>query len=178
MQLAGISVDPPDNNAAMVRKLLLPFPLLSDPRGELARRCGLWNERERVAVPAIVLLDGSANVRYLYAGRDFADRPGDEEVLSAARGLKGAGEPPEGEPEVVATAADARESTRPDRPPQRLEDLLVYYRGVRFATVALGWRFEGWGEAGRRALEEVGRYRALVEGYQEAVSETIKLREG
>lgn len=171
-------MDPPDNNAAMVRKLLLPFPLLSDPRGDLARRCGLWNDRERVAVPALVLVDRSATVRYLYAGRDFADRPGDEVVISAARRLEDAGEPPEGEPEVVATMADAGGSTRPDRPPQRLEDLLVYYRGVYFATVALGSRFEGWGESGRRALEEVVRYRGLMEGYLEAVRQTLKLREG
>jgi peroxiredoxin len=39
-QLAGISVDPPANNAGMVGKLLLPFPLLSDPEGELATRRG------------------------------------------------------------------------------------------------------------------------------------------
>ncbi|QYJ16320.1 hypothetical protein Rxycam_02153 [Rubrobacter xylanophilus DSM 9941] len=160
----------------MVSKLLLPFPLLSDPRGELARRCGLWNERERVAVPALVLVDRSATVRYLYAGRDFADRPGDEDVFAAARELEG-GAPPEDEPEVVATPADAGASTRPARTPQRLEDLLVYYRGVYFATVALGGRFEGWGEPGRRALGEVIRYRKLIEGHREAARETLKLRE-
>ena len=44
-QLAGISVDPPSNNASMVGKLLLPFPLLSDPEGELARLFGLWNRK-------------------------------------------------------------------------------------------------------------------------------------
>ena len=32
-EVAGVSVDPPQNNARMVGKLLLPFPLLSDPRG-------------------------------------------------------------------------------------------------------------------------------------------------
>ena len=50
-QLAGISVDPPTNNAGMVGKLQLPFPLLSDPEGELARMCGLWDAEEGVAVP-------------------------------------------------------------------------------------------------------------------------------
>ena len=56
-QLAGISVDPPTNNAGMVGKLQLPFPLLSDPEGELARMCGLWDAEEGVAVPSTVVVD-------------------------------------------------------------------------------------------------------------------------
>jgi peroxiredoxin len=32
-QLAGISVDPPRNNAGMVGKLQIPYPLLSDRQG-------------------------------------------------------------------------------------------------------------------------------------------------
>jgi peroxiredoxin len=55
--LVGVSVDPPSRNKAMVEKLGLPFSLLSDPRGELARRCDLWNDKEGVAVPAIVVVD-------------------------------------------------------------------------------------------------------------------------
>src|SRR4028119_1579773 len=42
---AAISVDPPVHNARMVGKLQIPFPLLSDPKGEVARAYGLWNER-------------------------------------------------------------------------------------------------------------------------------------
>jgi hypothetical protein len=30
----------------MVRKLDLPFPLLSDPRGDFIKSLGLWNEKE------------------------------------------------------------------------------------------------------------------------------------
>ena len=67
----------------MVDKLDLPFHLLSDPRGELIKRCGLWNEEEGVSEPAIVALEkSSGTVRYLYSGgTDFADRPQEETLL-------------------------------------------------------------------------------------------------
>ena len=69
-------MDPPGNNRAMAEKLALPFPLLSDPEGELARRCGVWNEQEGVAEPTIIVLDRSGEVRYAYAGSSIcrADR--------------------------------------------------------------------------------------------------------
>ena len=65
----------------MARKLLLPFPLLSDPEGQVIQGYGQWNEKERIAIPAIVVIDQEDVVRYGYAGRDFADRPGDEAVF-------------------------------------------------------------------------------------------------
>jgi peroxiredoxin len=47
----------------MVDKLDLPFPLLSDPRGELIKRLGLWNDEEGVSEPAIVALDKSGTTQ-------------------------------------------------------------------------------------------------------------------
>ena len=61
-------MDPPDHNKAMVQKLDLPFPLLSDPRGDVIKSLGLWNEEEGVSEPAIVVLDQSATGRDLYSG--------------------------------------------------------------------------------------------------------------
>ena len=160
----------------MRAKLLLPFPLLSDARGDLARLYGLWNAEEGVAVPAIVVVDTSGEVRYLYAGSDFADRPGDGEVFEAIEGLKRTGEYGAPEPEVRLTAAEAKESVRPDRPPMTLENLVPYYRGVFFATVALKGRFGAWGRSGRDALREVSRYQEMVRHYREALDETRRLK--
>jgi hypothetical protein len=179
--VAGVSVDPPDNNARLVGKLLLPFPLLSDPEGELARRCGLWNAEEGVAVPAIVVVDQSGEVRYLYSGGDFADRPGDEEIFTALDGLDGRIERTTGGPEVRVTAARAREtSVRPDRPAMGLEQLIPYYRGILFTTIALKKRFGAWGRSGRKALREVDAYQAMVLRYMKALQDTVesKRREG
>ncbi len=176
MQLAGISVDPPEHNVRMRAKLLLPFPLLSDARGELARLYGLWNAEEGVAVPAIVVVDTSGEIRYLYSGSDFADRPGDKEVFEALDSLRRTGEYGAPEPEVRLTAAEAKESVRPDKTPMALENLVPYYRGVYFATVALKKRFGAWGRSGREALREVGRYQEMVVRYRQALDKTRRLK--
>jgi alkyl hydroperoxide reductase subunit AhpC len=75
MLVACVSVDPPKNSKAMAEKLDLPFPLLSNPKGDLARCYGVWNAKESVPVPAVVVTNRGSIVRYLYVGNDFADRP-------------------------------------------------------------------------------------------------------
>jgi peroxiredoxin len=178
-QVAGISVDPPGNNARMVGKLLIPFPLLSDPRGELIKRYGLWDEEEGVAVPSILVVDRSGEIRYRYSGSDFADRPSDEAVFAALDGLDGSIRRLTGGPELRVTAKEARESVRPDRRPMTLEELFIYYRGVFFATVALRKRLGAWGRPSERAaLKEVSDYQTMVRRYRKALEETVALKRG
>ncbi len=161
----------------MVGKLLLPFPLLSDPEGDLARRCGLWNAEESVAVPSIVVVDQSGEVRYLYSGSDFADRPGDEEVFAALDGLASRIERITVGPEFRVTAVRAREtSVRADRPAMELEQLVPYYRGVLFTTIALKKRFGAWGRSGKKALREVEGYQVMVRHYNKALKETVEFK--
>ena len=160
----------------MVGKLLLPFPLLSDPRGELIKYYGLWDEKDGVAAPSILVVDRSGEIRYLYTGSDFADRPGDEEVFATLDGLDGKIERITGGSELRVTAEEARESVRPDKRPMTLEELLIYYRGVFFATVALKKRFGAWGRSGRGAFKEVSDYQTMVRRYREALEETVKLK--
>jgi peroxiredoxin len=69
----------------MIEKLLLPFSLLSDPDGDVIRLYGVWDEDGETARPAIFVVDPERIVRYAYVGRDFADRPGDDEVRDAIR---------------------------------------------------------------------------------------------
>ncbi len=179
-QLAGISVDPPANNARMVGKLLLPYPLLSDARGEVARACGLWNEKENIATPAVVVVDRSGRVSYLYAGSDFADRPRDEELFAALDALDERGVPGSrierstGGPELRTTAVEARDgSVRPDRPELGLDELHSYYRGAFSTTTALGGRLTG--RLLRRASREVTRHQDLIRNYARATQETADL---
>ena len=159
----------------MVEKLALPFPLLSDPEGELAKRCGLWNDREGVAEPTIVVLDRSGEVRYAYAGgRDFSDRPPEDEVISALEEANNDGAEPveNGEPEVRDGAAEAAGKTvRPERPPMRLDQLQPYYLGAYFTSVALKKRL-GENEAG----EKVDEYREQVERHLDSVKQTAKMK--
>jgi hypothetical protein len=161
----------------MVGKLYLPFPLLSDPHGELAKRYGLWDDEEGVAAPSILVVDRPAEIRYLYSGSDFADRPGDAAVFAALDGLEGGSiRRLTGGPELRVTAEEARESVRPNKRPMTLEELLIYYRGVFFATVALKKRFGGWGRSGREAFREVSNYQTMVRRYRKALQETLELK--
>jgi hypothetical protein len=123
----------------MVEKLDLPFPLLSDPRGELIKRCGLWNEEEGVSEPAIVALNKSGMVQYLYSGgTDFADRPQEESLLYILDKVGSGGEYGGDEPEIQISAEEAEnETVRPDKPAITLGQLKLYYRGVYFATVSM-----------------------------------------
>ena len=177
VQAAGISVDPPRDNAKMVGKLLLPFPLLSDPVGEIARLYGAWNADEGVATPSVFIVDQEATIRYAYSGSDFADRPVDEDVFGAMKHLDARIERRTGEPETRVTAVEAREtSVRPDRDAIDLEQIVPYFQGVLVATGALGGRFGGWGRSGRKASEEVSGFRGLVREYARAVDETIQIK--
>lgn len=158
----------------MAQKLMLPFPLLSDARGELAKRYGVWNDAEGVAVPTIVVVDRSGEIRYLYAGNDFADRPGDEEIFTALDNLGDADGSFDAEPEVRVSGAEANEeSVRPERPPMTLEQLIPYYRGVYFTTVAFKKRFSAQGKDDDAG--QVEDYQALTSGYSEALAQTRKL---
>ena len=165
----------------MVEKLDLPFPLLSDAKGELSKLYDLWNDREGVAVPAIVVVDRSGTVRYLYKGDDFADRPGDGPIFDKLDELAGeeiSDSSVDVPPEVALSAEDAEASTvRPSRPAITLEQLGPYYRGVYFTTVALKKRVAAAESEGRAASTEVDWYQKLTSGYMEAIKETRKRKD-
>ena len=87
VNLAGISVDPIENNRAMVDKLLLPFPLLSDPDGRVIKEWDVWNENDGgIAKPSIFAIRKDGSIGWAYVGRDFADRPTDDELFESLRG--------------------------------------------------------------------------------------------
>lgn len=164
----------------MVDKLDLPFHLLSDPRGELIMHCDLWNEEEGASEPAIVALDKTGKVQYLYSGgTDFADRPQEESLLyifdkvgSESEGGYGGGEP-----EIQISAEEAEnETVRPDKPTITLEQLKPYYRGVYFATVSMNKKLVDEGLQGESIAKRVNDYQRLVSEYNEAIEETIEAK--
>ncbi len=132
--IAGIVIDTPERNAAMVEKLALPFPILSDPMGERATKLlGVWDQEGNMAKPAILAIAPDGQEAYRYVGTDFMDRPNDDELLVALDRL---GLPP----------VDAPAGLVPHLPPvpgpraTKLPDLAVYMRGVRFAMQAMAAR--------------------------------------
>ena|SRR5438105_10762569 len=85
LQVAAIVVDEPSKNLAMVDKLLLPFPILSDPEARVIHDYDVWNPEDGgVAKPALFLVRPDFKVGFQYVGTDFADRPDDDELFAAA----------------------------------------------------------------------------------------------
>ncbi len=84
LQVAAICVDPVEQNRAMIDKLLLPFPILSDPDAAVIEPWGVLNAAERgIAKPALFLVLTDWSVAFRYVGEDFTDRPTDEELFAA-----------------------------------------------------------------------------------------------
>jgi hypothetical protein len=161
----------------MVEKLILPFPLLSDPEGALIQFFGVWNDEEHIAVPTIAVVDQAGRIVYFYSGRDFADRPGDAPIFEALDTV-GHGEAyPEEKPQIQVTAEEAQQTVGPDKPAATLDELLPYYRGAFFASVALKGRLAALGETGREAVREIGSYQRMVHEYRDALAATAQMKE-
>ena len=87
VSVAGVAVDPIENNRAMVDKLLLPFPLLSDPEGRVIKQWGVWTENGGgIAKPSIFAIRRDGSIAWRYVGRDFADRPAADELFESLTG--------------------------------------------------------------------------------------------
>ncbi len=83
--MAAISVDSEEQSAAMVDKLFLPFPVLSDPSGDVIRSYDVWSDGEGgIARPSLFLIRPDSSIVFSYVGRDFADRPRDEDLFASA----------------------------------------------------------------------------------------------
>lgn len=164
----------------MVDKLDLPFHLLSDPWGDVIKHCGLWNEEEGISEPAIVALDKSGTVQYLYSGgSDFADRPQEESLLYILDRVGAENNKHYGgnEPEIQVSANEAEnETVRPDKPVMALEQLKPYYRGVYFATVSMNKKLVEEGLQGESIAKMINGYQALVTEYNEAIQKTIEAK--
>jgi len=165
--IAAVVIDPPERNAAMVEKLALPFPILADPDGEQAiKPAGAWDDKGKMARPAIVVLAPNGDEIYRYVGVDFMDRPGDEEVLAA---LDGSGLSP------IDDSLDpvAHRPPVPGPRAMKLPDLGVYMRGVRFAMQAMATR-------ARDAFDrtEAERTAKMAERYLAAQGATLRLTAG
>ena len=173
----GISVDTVAKNVAMVEKLLLPFPLLSDATGALIQRFGVWNAQEHIAAPTIAVVNQAGTIVYFYSGRDFADRPGDAAIFKALDRMAPGASYPEEEPEIRVTAEEAQQSVGPEKRAMTIEELLPYYRGAFFASVALKGRLAALGERGGDAVQEISSYQRLVREYRDALQATAKMKE-
>ena len=87
-ELLGISVDGVWCHAAFAQHRNLHFPLLADfePKGEVARRYGVYRERDGFTERALYVIDGDGMVRWSYVS-PVAVNPGADGILRALDAL-------------------------------------------------------------------------------------------
>lgn len=67
VQIAALSVDPPEQSERVRRQYELPFPILCDTQKKVVRAWSLFNAEEKggIAVPAVVLLGRDRLIRLM-----------------------------------------------------------------------------------------------------------------
>ena len=136
-EVIAISTDDDVRQAGMFARWPTPHvQYVSDPGGATyLQPLELFDPEERggIGLPGLLVLDPDGEVVYRYVGRDFADRTTDEEMLTALErlGLDPI-EPPEGGP-VGEVPDDLDRYFSPG-------DLVPYFKGNRFAAIAIGGR--------------------------------------
>jgi len=159
-EVIAISVDDEVRQAGMFARWPTPNILyVADPGGETyLRPLDLFNPEERggIGLPAVIVLAPDGRVVYEYVGRDFADRTTDAEVVETVESLGLAGiDPPPGGP-----VADVPDDLSGFFSPSSLD---VFYRGNRFAAIAIGGRTD---DKGFRAISR--EHRKMCEATLEA----------
>jgi peroxiredoxin len=88
----GISVDGTWCHAAFARERKLHFPLLSDfePKGEVAKRYGVYRAGEGIAERALFVVDENGKVAWRYVS-PVAVNPGADGILDALERIEGGG---------------------------------------------------------------------------------------
>lgn len=140
----------------MVQRLRLPFPFLSDPdRTKAIAPFDVFDDRDprEIAIPTVVLLAPGGEEVYRYKGTDFADRPTEDDVLSAAAALG-----------LDPTTQPAPAPGTPEPGPKASDPAMLptYFRGAKFAALAMSKRFP-------EAKESSKAYGALMDRYAEAI---------
>ncbi len=118
----------------MVEKLTLPFPYLSDPdRSKAIIPYGVADEKDdrHIALPAIVVVTPDREEAFRFVSRDFADRLPEDQLVLAVQQLGFASTTQE--PPRIGPAEPGSRSLS-------LHDLRIYFRGARFAALAMGLR--------------------------------------
>jgi peroxiredoxin len=84
-RLYGVSIDSAFSHKAFQEHLGISFPLLADfhPKGEVAKRYGVWDEKWGNATRALVMVGPEGDVAWSYRAPSPLDIPGPELILGA-----------------------------------------------------------------------------------------------
>ncbi len=162
-ELIAISVDDDVRQAAMARRWgLRSTRFVSDPGGErFLKPLGLFdpNERDGIGLTGLVLIDPDGIERHRYAGRDFADRTGDDDMFRALDDLA----LPPVEPTEWTYDVEVPDDLRGYF---RTMNILPYFRGNMYAALTIGWRIDDE-ESAARAEEHRAMSEATIHALEE-----------
>jgi peroxiredoxin len=89
-QVVGISVDSVPSHVAFAKSLggIERYPLLADfhPKGEVARKYGVWKDDKGITERAIVIVDKKGKVAYVDV-HDIGEAPENAQILEVLREL-------------------------------------------------------------------------------------------
>jgi hypothetical protein len=157
----AIDVDSPEQHSAMIEKLQLPFPYLSDPdRSKAIEPYGLSNphDKRNLAYPAIVVIGPDGEEAFRVVSRDFADRLPEDELIHRLRELG-----------LPATTQDPPQigAAQPGPRAMPLHAFEPYFRGARFAVVAMKGRFPETAGDADRYIAQMDRFIHATRAYKE-----------
>ena len=167
-RVVGISADTVPMNAAMVDKLALPFPILSDPdRVEAITPLGFADEKDArgIARNGALIVSPDGEIVMSLLGRDYADRPEEDELLDQLASL---GLPPTTQASPAVGEIEAGERA------MALEALTPYFRGAKFACLAIRGRHRDLGDD---FAADTKRYVEMVDRYLDALTVVKQRRE-
>ncbi len=160
VRLFAISIDSPERNAALIEKLSLPFPILSDPdRSHAISPFGVAdaNDERQISRPALVVVIPDQKEAFRFESRDFAERMPEDDVVDAVRQLN-----------LPQTTQDLPVVGPSEPGPRSLPpaSLRTYFRGARFAAQAMGLRH---GHHAEEIKEDSKAYVSEMDRYTEAL---------
>ena len=150
--VAAVSVDSVGANAAMVDTLGLPFPILSDPdRSEAITAYGVADPKDprSIALPTTVVVSPDGAEVWRRPSFDFADRPDEAEVIDVLRTMQW---PPTEQEVPTPGVAEPGPNAMP------FDSLTAYYRGAKFAAVAMSRRFPEAKDSAKAYASQMDRY--------------------
>lgn len=167
VRLLGLSADSPAQNAAVMEKLALGFPILSDEDRQAAiTPLGFADENDprQISRPGVVIVDTDGEIVHRAEARDYADRAAEGDLLAQLDDLDFA--PTSQGPPAVGTT-EAGEKAIP------LEGIPHHLRGAKFAALALRGRHRNISDEFK---DDAKAYVGMVERYLEAISNVEERR--
>lgn len=157
----GLSADSPAQNAAVMEKLALPFPILSDvERDQAVTPLGFADENDPrlISRPGVVIISPDGEIVSRFVGKDYADRPDEDLVLEELGSL---GLDPTTQEAAEHGPVEPGEMAIPG------EGLKYYFSGAKFAALALRRRYRDISDDFRDGTKA---YVAMVEKYLAALA--------